>query len=101
MLKCLFLSLLLLLTSCSTELEAYKGYNTDFRDKVYSEQFHVGATCDVNCIYSSYAVEYNIQEKQYDCAEGPCSCVKENDAWQLCNKESKPDSLWQENKQKI
>lgn len=97
MLKGLSLSLLLLLTSCSTELEAYKGYNTDFRDKAYSEQFHVGATCDVNCIYSSYAVEYNIQEKQYDCAEGPCSCVKENDAWQLCNKESKPDSLWQEN----
>jgi len=97
MLKGLFLSLLLLLTSCSTELETYKGYNTDFRDKTYSEQFHVGASCDINCIYSSYAIEYNIQEKQYDCLEGPCACVKENDAWELCNKEVEPNDLWREN----
>jgi len=88
----LFLSLLTL--NCSDDLTGYQGYESDFRSKSYSEVKHVGATCNAQCIYSSYAVSYNIQEKQYDCVEGPCACVKEGNAHTLCSQDSKPENLW-------
>lgn len=88
-----------LLLNCSDELSSYQGYETDFRNKSYSETKHVGASCDNQCIYSNYAVEYNIQEKQYDCVEGPCACVKEGDAYTLCNINSEPHQLWSEQPQ--
>lgn len=92
--KNIFLALTMLFLSCSTDLDSYQGYNTDFRNKSYSDIKHVGASCDNSCIYSSYAVTYNIQDKQYDCVEGPCACVKEGDAHVLCNTNSKPQDLW-------
>jgi len=84
----------LLALNCSDELTGYQGYESDFRSKSYSEVKHVGATCNTQCIYSSYAVSYNIQEKQYDCIEGPCACVKEGDAYTLCSQDSIPENLW-------
>ena len=88
----LFFSSLLL--NCTDELSNYQGYETDFRNKSYLEVKHVGSTCDTNCIYSSYAVTYNIQDKQYDCVEGPCACVKDGDAYTLCSDTSAPENLW-------
>ena len=84
----------LFVLSCSSELDGYKGYTTDFRDKSYSETFHVGSTCDVGCIYSLHAVKYNFQEKQKDCVEGPCACVVLGDPSALCDIESSPENLW-------
>ena len=92
--KNIFLALATLFLSCSTDLDSYQGYNTDFRNKSYSDTKHVGASCDSYCIYSSYAVTYNIQDKQYDCVEGPCACVKEGDAHILCSVNPKPQDLW-------
>ena len=92
--KNIFLALTMLFLSCSTELDSYQGYDTDFRNKSYSDTKHVGASCDSHCIYSSYAVTYNIQDKQYDCMEGPCACVKEGDAYTLCDVNSEPQQLW-------
>ena len=89
-----FLMIAMLLLSCSTDLESYQGYSTDFRNKSYLDKKHVGASCDNNCIYSSYAVTHNIQDKQYICVEGPCACVKEGDAYTLCNTRSEPENLW-------
>ncbi len=93
----LFLALTTL--NCSDQLSSYQGYEIDFRDKSYSEIRHVGASCDSQCIYSSYAVSYNIQDKQYDCVEGPCACVKEGDAHSLCSESPEPQSLWTEQPQ--
>ncbi len=84
----------LLALNCSDELTGYQGYESDFRSKSYSEVKHVGATCNTQCIYSSYAVSYNIQEKQYDCIEGPCACVKEGNAHTLCSEQPQPEDLW-------
>ena len=97
--KNIFLALTMLFLGCSTELDEYQGYITDFRSKSYSEVKHVGASCDSQCIYSSYAVTYNIQDKQYDCIEGPCACVKEGDAHTLCDVNSEPQQLWTEQSQ--
>ena len=67
LMKYRFMMLLLpFMFSCSDDLSSYKGYEVDFRDKIYSDIKHVGSSCDVNCIYSNYAVKYNIQSKQYD-----------------------------------
>lgn len=82
--------------NCSDQLSSYQGYEIDFRDKSYSDTRHVGASCDSQCIYSSYAVTYNIQDKQYDCIEGPCACVREGDAHTLCNVDAPPQSLWEQ-----
>ena len=89
-----FFVLLILGFGCTDKLQSYEGYSINFRDKSYLETKHVGATCDNQCIYSSYAVTYNIQSKQYDCIEGPCACVKEGDAYTLCNENSLPQDLW-------
>ena len=90
-----FMMLLLpFMFSCSDDLSSYKGYEVDFRDKIYSDIKHVGSSCDVNCIYSNYAVKYNIQSKQYDCIEGPCACVEEGNANNLCADSSNPQDLW-------
>tara|TARA_B100000212_G_scaffold340416_1_gene320967 strand:- start:152 stop:979 length:828 start_codon:yes stop_codon:yes gene_type:complete len=94
--KKFFLITVIFLTSCSTDNYSYKGYNSDFRNKSYLEAKHVGASCDNSCIYSSYAVNNNIQSKQYDCVEGPCACVKEGDAHALCASNSKPENLWEQ-----
>ncbi len=82
--KKFFLIAAILLTSCSTDNYPYQGYSTDFRNKSYLDTKHVGASCYNSCIYSSYAVKNNIQSKQYDCVEGPCACVKEGNAHELC-----------------
>ena len=83
-----------LLLNCTDELSNYQGYETDFRNKSYSEIKYVGSTCDNQCIYSSYAVTRNIQDKQYDCVEGPCACVKNGDVYTLCSDSSEPENLW-------
>jgi uncharacterized protein YvpB len=83
-----------LLLNCSDELSNYQGYENDFRSKSYFEVKYVGATCDSQCIYSSYAVTYNLQEKQFDCVEGPCACVKEGDAHTLCSDKPLAEDLW-------
>jgi uncharacterized protein YvpB len=83
-----------LLLNCTDELSNYQGYENDFRSKSYFEVKYVGATCDVQCIYSSYAVTYNLQEKQFDCVEGPCACVKEGDAHTLCSVQPLAEDLW-------
>ena len=83
-----------LLLNCTDELSNYQGYETDFRSKSYLETRHVGSTCDTSCIYSSYAVTYNIQDKQHECVEGPCACVKEGNAYILCNDSQGAESLW-------
>ncbi len=82
--------------SCSDQLSSYQGYEISYRDKSYSNTKHVGASCDDQCIYSSYAVTYNIQDKQYDCVEGPCVCVKEGDAYTLCDVNASPQNLWEQ-----
>lgn len=92
---------LILLFNCSDKLSNYKGYNKDFRSKSYLETRHVGAVCSNQCIYSSYAITYNIQDKQYDCIEGPCACVKENDAYTLCDENSTVESLWSQQEQSL
>ena len=90
------LFLTLFMFDCSDQLSSYQGYKIDFRDKSYLETRHVGAACDSQCIYSSYAVTYNFQSKQYDCMEGPCACVREGDAHTLCNVSAEPQSLWEQ-----
>mgnify|MGYP001176373151 CR=1 FL=1 len=92
--KKIFLTIAVLLSSCSTDLDTYQGYSTDFRNKSYLDKKHVGSSCDNDCIYSSYAVTHNIQNKQYDCIEGPCACVKEGEAYTLCNASPEPENLW-------
>ncbi len=92
-----FLILSLTMINCSDQSSYYTGYENNFRDKSYFEAKHVGASCNNQCIYSSYAVTYNIQEKQYNCIEGPCACVKEGDAYTLCNSQSSPEDLQLEN----
>jgi len=89
-----FFILALFTLNCADDMSSYQGYNLNFRDKSYLETKHVGATCDNQCIYSSYAVSYNIQSKQYDCVEGPCVCVKEGDAYTLCSENPEPQDLW-------
>lgn len=93
--KNIFCMLLLLFSfSCSNSLDEYEGYGIDFRDKSFKDVSHVGASCSTGCIYSKYAVEYNFQEKQKDCVEGPCACVVNGDVFTLCNEDSPPESLW-------
>ena len=86
--------ILLFMISCSDALSLYEGYEVDFRDKSYSDVRHVGAACASQCIYSNHAVKYHIQDKQYDCIEGPCACVEDGNAYSLCDDNSNPQSLW-------
>jgi hypothetical protein len=91
--KKFFLIIAILLISCASDLDTYQFYNPDFRNKSYLDVKHVGASCDNHCVYSSYAVTHNIQNKHYDCVEGPCACVKEGDAYTLCSIDSEPENL--------
>lgn len=47
-----------------------------------------GYPCNNNCVWSSYAVNMNIQEGKYRCESGKCTCVKRNDVHTLCEPEN-------------
>ena len=70
--------------SCSenTSLEKMKAGSNKNIEMV------VGYPCNNNCVWSSYAVNMNIQEGKYNCASGKCTCVKRNDVYTLCNPEN-------------
>lgn len=77
------LILLIFLFNCS-DPNSVEFNNINFRDKSYEDIKHVGSFCNKDCIWSKYAVENRIQEKQKDCFEGPCACVKQGNAYELC-----------------
>ncbi len=81
------LTLFIFLCNCS-EINNDEFKNVNFRDKSYKEIKHAGSFCNTNCIWSKYAVENKIQEKQQDCIEGPCACVEEGNAYELCEQDS-------------
>jgi len=74
------ITVLFLLISCSVNEDAdFKKSSFKKIDKIMS-----GSSCNDKCIWSTYAVNMNIQEGKYECSSGKCVCVKENNAYMLC-----------------
>jgi len=48
----------------------------------------VGSQCAEGCIWSGYAVSMGAQESSNDCGGIPCACVKDGNAWELCQENS-------------
>ncbi len=68
------------LISCSEHYELKFKH----RDIEKSSDVVAGYPCNNGCIWSSYAVNMNIQEGNTTCNNGMCACVKKNDAYTLC-----------------
>lgn len=71
--------------SCADVGEQINTEIYDYREKSYKVKS--GTSCGEFCIWSSYAVNNNIQEKQIDCELGPCACVLKGNAYTLCDSE--------------
>jgi len=71
--------------SCADNYDFYENKSSDFRQKSYQEAKHAGSYCSDNCIWSKYAVDLNIQEGTSYCIEGPCACVENGNAYNLCD----------------
>lgn len=69
-----------------TNISCSEHYSLELQrqDVKKSEDVVAGYPCSNNCIWSSYAVNMNIQEGKTNCNNGVCACVKIDDAHTLC-----------------
>lgn len=73
--------------------EEYMNEMYSFREKNLEKIIHAGASCNSSCIWSTYAVETGIKDKEAECVEGSCACVKTGDAHTSCEAVFEEDNL--------